>query len=279
MTQTLQKSSATAAYRRIYFHAVDATDGITAETGLTGTGRISKNGAATAASTNNITEIDSTNMPGRYYIELTTTEVDTEGYVEFRYKAAACAEVIARAAIVNYDPFAAPTVTSAAIADAVWDELRADHVAAGSFGQGAASVQGNVTGSVASVTGSVGSVTGAVGSVAGNVDGNVTGSVGSVVGNVGGSVGSVAANGIDASSLAADANTEIAAAVFSRAFSAAYSSLTFDEIIKLIAAVLLGKASGLGTTTAVFRNLADTADAVSATVDVDGNRTAVTRIP
>lgn len=72
----------------------------------------------------------------------------------------------------------------------------------------AASVQGNVTGSVGSVTGAVGSVTGnvggnvvgsvasvtgAVGSVTGNVGGNVTGSVGSVVGNVGGNVvGSVA---------------------------------------------------------------------------------------
>jgi hypothetical protein len=47
---------------------------------------------------------------------------------------------------------------------------------------------GSVTGAVGSVTGAVGSVTGAVGSVTGNVGGNVTGSVGSVVGNVGGNV-------------------------------------------------------------------------------------------
>ncbi len=53
--------------------------------------------------------------------------------------------------------------TAAANADAVWDEARVDHVAAGSFGQGAASIQGNVTGSVASVTGAVGSVTADVG--------------------------------------------------------------------------------------------------------------------
>ena len=46
--------------------------------------------------------------------------------------------------------FAADTFNQ--IADAVWDEARADHTAAGSFGQGAASVQGNITGSVASVT-------------------------------------------------------------------------------------------------------------------------------
>jgi len=70
------------------------------------------------------------------------------------------------------------------IADAVWDTLRSAHTAVGSFGEGVASVQGNVTGSAASVTGAVGSVTG-------NVGGNVSGSTGSVLGNVNGSVGSV----------------------------------------------------------------------------------------
>jgi phage baseplate assembly protein W len=47
--------------------------------------------------------------------------------------------------------------TAAVIADAVWDEARAGHVAAGSFGQGVASVQGDVTGNV---DGSVGSLIG-----------------------------------------------------------------------------------------------------------------------
>ena len=56
-------------------------------------------------------------------------------------------------------------------------EARSSHVTAGTFGQGVASVQGNITGSVASVSG--------------NVGGNVVGSVGSVTGNVGGSVNSV----------------------------------------------------------------------------------------
>lgn len=56
---------------------------------------------------------------------------------------------------------------------------------------------------VASVSGAVGSVTGAVGSVTGNVGGNVNGSV-----------ASVAANGITAASLAADAGTELGTAVW-----------------------------------------------------------------
>ena len=49
--------------------------------------------------------------------------------------------------------------TAAENADAVWDEARSGHVAAGSFGEGVASVQGNVTGNVA---GSVASVTAGV---------------------------------------------------------------------------------------------------------------------
>jgi len=85
------------------------------------------------------------------------------------------------------DALAAAGPTAAVIADAVWDELRAGHVIAGSFGEGVASVQGNVTGSTASVTGNVG-------------------------GNVVGSVGSVAAGGITAASFAANAITAAALA-------------------------------------------------------------------
>lgn len=297
-----QQSEATAAQRRLFFHAVDATDGLTAETGLTGAGRLSKNGAATAATTANITEVDSTNMPGRYYIEFTAAELDTVGVIEFRFKAAACAEVVARGQVVPWDPYdavragltalpnaaaeaagglftrgagagqinqnangqvdtrtvamAADVVTAAAIANgaidaatfaagaidaaaiangaidaatfaagaidaaaiatdaigalefsqaaadkvwasaartltasldpsaatiaaAVWDEARAGHVTAGSFGEGVASVQGNVTGSVASVTAAV-------------------------------TVGTINANVVNASALATDAANEIA---------------------------------------------------------------------
>lgn len=53
----------------------------------------------------------------------------------------------ALAAITGADP--------AAIADAVWDEARAGHVAAGTFGEGVASVQGNVAGTVADVVATV----------------------------------------------------------------------------------------------------------------------------
>lgn len=51
---------------------------------------------------------------------------------------------------------------------------------------------------------------------------------------------------------------------------------TFRESTRLQNAALAGKASGLDTTTATFRDLADTKDRITATVDADGNRTAVT---
>lgn len=47
--------------------------------------------------------------------------------------------------------------TAATVAAAVWDEARAGHASAGSFGEGVASVQGDVTGNV---DGSVGSISG-----------------------------------------------------------------------------------------------------------------------
>lgn len=52
---------------------------------------------------------------------------------------------------------------------------------------------------------------------------------------------------------------------------------TGRQSMRLHNAVLGGKASGLATTTAVYRDLADSKDRISATVDADGNRSAVTR--
>lgn len=54
-------------------------------------------------------------------------------------------------------------------------------------------------------------------------------------------------------------------------------STTVAESLRLANATLGGKASGLDTTTAVYRDLADSKNRISATVDTNGNRTAVTR--
>lgn len=57
------------------------------------------------------------------------------------------------------------------------------------------------------------------------------------------------------------------------------SGLTFRQALRLLAAVAFGKASGLAGTTATFRDTGDTKDRVVATVDANGNRTAVTTDP
>lgn len=53
-------------------------------------------------------------------------------------------------------------------------------------------------------------------------------------------------------------------------------SYTLRQYMRLFAAALLGKASGLETTNAIYRDTGDSVNRIDATVDVDGNRTAVT---
>ena len=54
-------------------------------------------------------------------------------------------------------------------------------------------------------------------------------------------------------------------------------SVSVVQSIRLANSALGGKASGLDTTNPIYRDLADTKDRIDATVDADGNRTAVTR--
>lgn len=115
MPSVIQKSIATAALRRIHFALVDATDGITPEN-ITVTGvkaQLSLSGGTITPTTNDIVKVDG--PLGEYYIELTTTEVGAVGPVEGWVKPTGCAKTPLSAAIVDYDPYAAP----AAITD-VW---------------------------------------------------------------------------------------------------------------------------------------------------------------
>lgn len=84
-------NQATASKRRVYFHLVDATDGITAETGEAGgQPQISTNGGAwTNTGIGTLTSIGN----GRYYADLTQATVGTAGdVIETRYKSSNTAE-------------------------------------------------------------------------------------------------------------------------------------------------------------------------------------------
>lgn len=102
--------------------------------------------------------------------------------------------------------------------DEVWDEARSGHATAGSFGEGAASVQGNVTGSVGSVTGAVGSV----------AAGGIT-------------AASIATNAIDADAIAPDAVTEIQSGLATSAALTTVQTDTDDIQSRLPAALVGGR--------------------------------------
>ena len=105
------------------------------------------------------------------------------------------------------------------------------------------------------------------------------------VASVVGAVGSV--TGLTAANLDVAVSTRLATASYTAPPSAAANATAvLDEIIeaaislrqamRLSLAAMGGKASGLDTTTAIYRNTADTKDRITATVDANGNRTAVT---
>lgn len=193
--------------------------------------------------------------------------------------------------------------TAAVVAAAVWDELKASHTTAGTFGVNldaavssrlapttagrtlavAATGQAGVdwaninapttaqalTATTIATTQVVASVAGAVGSVTGSVGGNVAGNV---TGNVGGSVASIAAGGITAGSLAAGALSAIAAAVMAFVVE---GSFTVQQYLVGYAAALFGKSDGQDTTIRHYRDTADTKNRITATTASTG-RTAVT---
>ena len=138
--------------------------------------------------------------------------------------------------------------------------LRGGSNPATSFAGFTANITGDLSGSVASVTGSVGSVAG-----------NVSGSVGSVTGAVGSVTSRVTANTDQIGG--ANPSTTIRDAVLNGVIE---GTTTLAQFLRGIIAVLLGKAAGMNTTTATFRDQADSKDRVTATVDQHGNRTSVT---
>ena len=87
---------------------------------------------------------------------------------------------------------------------------------------------------------------------------------------------SFAANSIGAAALATDAAQEIATALLDLT-NGVETSTTVRQALRLILSALAGKLSGAATATIKIRDINDTKDRITATVDADGNRTAVVR--
>jgi len=127
-------------------------------------------------------------------------------------------------------------VTAAGIADAVLDEATSGHTSAGSFSKAVTDILAD------------------------------TGTDGVVV-------ASLATDSITAAALKADAVTEIADAILDDVVVGSY---TMRQLLKVMAAALAGKATGGGTTSVTFRGVDDASNVIVATVDTNGNRSAVT---
>lgn len=69
---------------------------------------------------------------------------------------------------------------------------------------------------------------------------------------------------------------DIAAASALAVWSKIIDGLPASQLQALFASAILGKVSGAGTGTEVFRDIADTKNRITTTVDANGNRTAVT---
>lgn len=226
----------------IYFVAVDATDLKTRETGLSSftVYRSRNGGAATAYTTPTINETSSANMPGVYELlldeDMTIDSGDDSQEVCLHITHAGMAPVTRIFELYRPKITAGETVTAAS----------------GSANAAVQSIANNAITAASIATGAI------------DADAIADGAI---------DAGAFAADAITAAKVAADVGTEIAAAVMA---SNVEGTVTLTESMRLQNAALLGKASGLGTTTAVYRDLADTKDRITATVDADGNRTAVT---
>lgn len=134
-------------------------------------------------------------------------------------------------------------IAASAIADAVWDEALSGHATSGTTGAALTSASSGGGGGGLDAAG----VRAAIGLASANLDTQLA---------------------------ALPTAAENADAVWDEAVD---GSTTARESLRLHNSALGGKASGLGTTTAVFRDLADSKARITATVDTEGNRTAVTR--
>lgn len=85
----------------------------------------------------------------------------------------------------------------------------------------------------------------------------------------------IASDAIDTAKVSAGAVNKIADGLLDRS-SGVESGLTPRQALRVALAALAGKLSGAATTTVTVRNIGDSLDRIVATVDADGNRSAVT---
>lgn len=221
MSLIIQQSEATAAQRRVHLQLVDATDGITAETGEgSGQPQVSKNGAAFANTSATLTHIAN----GWYYVELSATEVDTVGPIVVRYKSANTTERGVVCQVVPFDPYdtvrlgltALPNAVAAASGGLITFGTSTGQLNVDGSGNGYADVREWLGTAPNALTSSRVDVS--VGAIAANAITATAINTGAIT------AAKFAAGAIDAASLATDAVAEIVDAVWDEDIVAAHST-------------------------------------------------------
>ena len=85
----------------------------------------------------------------------------------------------------------------------------------------------------------------------------------------------IASDAITAAKVASDVGDEFATSLLDLS-AGVETNRTVCQALRIMLSALAGKASGLATTTAVYRDTNDSKDRITATVDASGNRSAVT---
>lgn len=287
MTIFLKQS--TASQEVLLGRFVDSTDGNTEETGLTIANtdiKLHKAGGTTTPSKNSGGATHISN--GLYYAVLDATDTDTLGSLVIHVHVAGALSVKTECVVLAANVFdsliggsdtldvqvtgmGAGVVTAAAIAtDAIDADALADNaITAATFAADAitaAKVASDVTTEIQSGL----ATAAALSTVEGKID-TVDGIVDAILADTGTDLPGLLAT------IAGYVDTEVAAIkAKTDLIPGTQDGKTFAEIVLLVAAAILGKASGLDTTTATYRSLDDAHDRIVATVDADGNRTAVT---
>lgn len=272
--------------QKLAVFAYDLTNG----TPVTGnasniTAQISLDGGATAATNDvNPTELDATDAPGIYIFDLTQAETNADLLIVVPVSATSDVEL---------DPsiiYTTPGTNAALLADTIrisGDSVAADNAEAFFDGTGYAGTtdwNADERTAIRSILGIPGSGTTPVAPTVGVLDTirdktdlipanpasttNITSASGVTVAAIG-------LNAITAAAIASDAGEELANALLDLT-NGVETSTTLRQAFRIIVAALAGKVNGAAGTTINIRNLADTLNRITATVDADGNRTAVT---
>ena len=224
----------------VQFLMVDSTDHVTAETGLSPTVTISKNGGAYGAASGAVTEVGN----GVYSYAGNATDRDTLGELMIHAEATGADKVDMKVLITSYDPF---VDIAAILADTGTDGVALK--AAGLAADAVTEIQNGLATATALST---------VSGLVDDLESRLTAARAGYLDNLNTGVALTAA-GVDA--------------ILDEAVVGSY---TMRQLLKVFASALAGKLSGGGTTTLTFRGIDDASNVIVATVDASGNRSAVT---